>query len=214
MYNEFVFKNSGHTGFRKRVMDFEEFFKFTDRPFKSTLEGRYFFRRKAFDELKALLSGEAGPLPVVVFLKGPEGVGKSTVIRRLPAALRETTRMAPILGPDFQLGEILGGTLNFLGLGFKCPPSAKEESLLGYFQNAVSQLVEAGQGLVLAVDDAKAVGEETLGDLLALTRLEPSWAGRTTLMLAGPASPDWPGSALPPEAMVVELPSMSLKETQ
>jgi type II secretory pathway predicted ATPase ExeA len=194
-------------------MDFEKFFKLTDRPFKSTLEGKYFFRRPAFDELRELLASSRGDLPVVLFLKGPEGVGKSTFIRRLPGALKDSTKMVPILGPSFQLGEILSTTLNFLGMGFKCPPSAKDESLLGFFQNAVSQLVESGQGLVLAVDDAPSLGAEVLEDLLALTRLEPSWAGRTTLMLAGPDSPSWPGDALPPEALVVELPPMELKET-
>ncbi|MDR2443290.1 MAG: hypothetical protein LBE31_07210 [Deltaproteobacteria bacterium] len=194
-------------------MDFEEFFQLTQRPFKTTPEAKFFFRRQAFDELCQILSGEMGPLPEVLFLKGPEGVGKSTFLRRLPQALRKTVKMAPILNSSLQLREILSGTLNFFGLGFKCPPTAKEESLLGVFQNSVNQFIESGFGLVLAVDDAHCLPEETLGDLLALTRLEPSWTGKTTLMLVGDDAYGWPGTALPSESIVVELPPMDLSET-
>jgi type II secretory pathway predicted ATPase ExeA len=194
-------------------MDFEQFFKLTDRPFKANLEAKFFYRRPAFDELCRILGGQDGDLPMVLFLRGPEGVGKTTFLRRLPQALRQTTRVAPILGATLQLGEILEGTLNFLGLGSKCPPTAREESLLGIFQNAVSGLVESGLALVLAVDDAPGVPEDVLGDLLALTRLEPGWNGRAALMLAGPDSPGWPGP-LPPDSVLVELPPMDAPETR
>ncbi|MDR1656071.1 MAG: AAA family ATPase [Deltaproteobacteria bacterium] len=194
-------------------MDFEEFFQLNQRPFKPTPEAQFFFRRQAFDEMAGILSGSLGALPLVLFLRGPEGVGKSTFIRRLPQAIRETTKMAPIFNSSLQLGQILSDTLNFLGLGTKCPPSAKEESLLGFFQNAINQFLESNFRLVLAVDDAHCLSEETLSDLLALIQLESSWANKTTLMLAGPDHTGWPGQQLPPEALLVELPPMGLDET-
>ncbi|MDR1546006.1 MAG: hypothetical protein LBU12_04710 [Deltaproteobacteria bacterium] len=177
-------------------MDYEDFFALRERPFKAQLEAKFFWRGPAFNELCRVLSGR--PQPPVLRLKGPEGVGVSTVVRRLPQALRTTARVAPILNSTYRLDDILAETLNFLGLGFKCLPAAPEESLLAIYQNAVNQLTAEGLGLTLAVDEAHRLSPDTLADLVALVVLEPHWVGRTTLLLAGPTEAVWP--PLPPPA--------------
>jgi type II secretory pathway predicted ATPase ExeA len=191
-------------------MDYEKFFKLKQRPFKVPLEAKFFYRGKVFANLCQILS--ASELPPLVILKGLEGAGKSTIIKRLPLTLRETTRMAPILNPTFKLSDILSETLNFFGLGFKCPPSAQEESLLGFFQNACSNFIESSLAVVLAFDDAHLLSSETLTDLLALTKLEKSWEGRTSLILVAPQESDFPPEPLKSQALEVLLPALEIPE--
>ncbi|MDR2300912.1 MAG: hypothetical protein LBF38_02570 [Deltaproteobacteria bacterium] len=166
-------------------MDYEKFFKLDQRPFKPTLEAKFFYRTEGFEKLSALLQQDL--LPPLILLLGDGGSGKSTFVKRLPREVSEFTRMAPILEPTVSFADILRQALNFLGLGFKCPPSARDEELLGFFQNAVDESLNDGLGFVLAVDDADKLDLETISDLLTLSRLDPRWEGRVCLLLAGPA---------------------------
>ncbi|MDR2387712.1 MAG: AAA family ATPase [Deltaproteobacteria bacterium] len=223
-------------------MDYEKFFKLNQRPFKPTLEAKFFYRTEGFERLSALLQEEI--LPRVIFLLGAEGSGKSTFVKRLPKDVSEYTRMTPVLDPTVSFTDILRQALNFLGLGYKCPPSAKDEELLGFFQNAVDDSLNDGLCFVLAVDDADHLDDETLRDLLTLSRLDARWEGRVCLLLAGPLpdpraqissaprapgfgvqnnpqnySPDydqdyqWPPEELSPMATTVELKGLNLQET-
>ncbi|MDR1050561.1 MAG: AAA family ATPase [Deltaproteobacteria bacterium] len=191
-------------------MDYEDFFQLGDRPFKSTLEGKFFYRGEVFSKLADLLSGPS--LPGVLILKGAPGTGKSTFLKRLPQAVRDSASIAPVLSPGVGLADILREALNFLGLGFKCHPSAKEEALIGFFQNAADELVAGGRGLALAVDDAQNLGPETLADLVALTSLGPGWRGRVCLLLAGPAD-GWDAALQGPGTTVMETPPLSAGQT-
>jgi type II secretory pathway predicted ATPase ExeA len=163
-------------------MDYEEFFKLSQRPFKPTLEAKFFYQAKVFERLVKLLG--CPDLPRLVLLVGLEGSGKSTLIKRLPKAISEASRMAPVLDQTANFADILRHALTFLGLGFKCPPSARDEELLGFFQNAVDDTAAKGLGFVLAIDDADRLDPETLNDLLTLSRLEDVWEGRFCLALA------------------------------
>ncbi|MDR0622106.1 MAG: hypothetical protein LBJ61_09555, partial [Deltaproteobacteria bacterium] len=182
-------------------MDYEEYFKLSQRPFKPTLEAKFFYRGEVFDKLCRLLTEPV--LPPLVVLTGPEGAGKSECVKRLPQAVSGESRMTPALDPTANFPFVLRQALTFLGLGFKCPPSARDEELLGFFQNAVDETLLDGLGFILAVDDADGLNPETLSDLLTLSRLDPAWHGRFCLFLTGTA-PD-PGPGPPPEVDPVEL---------
>ncbi|MDR0356046.1 MAG: AAA family ATPase [Deltaproteobacteria bacterium] len=182
----------------------------TERPFKSTLEAKFFYRSYLFEELTDLLTTQE--LPSALVLKGPEGAGKSTLLKRLPQATKTTTRMAPILNPSSQLGDILREALNFLGLGQKCPPSVREESMIGIFQNAVNEFMAEGLNVVLAIDDAQNLDLETTSDLLALATLEPDWIGRFCLLLAGPAE-NWPNRPIAGQVAEIAVPPLDMAQT-
>ncbi|MDR2367570.1 MAG: hypothetical protein LBF58_05585 [Deltaproteobacteria bacterium] len=201
-------------------MDYQKFFKLSQRPFKPTLEAKFFYRGAVFENLCDLLAEPF--LPPLLILQGQEGSGKSTFVKRLPKAIAGRARMAPVLDPTASFADVLRQALTFLGLGFKCPPSARDEELLGFFQNAVNESINEGVGFVLAIDDADRLEPETLADLLTLSRLEPSWDGRFCLALAGPSGPGRAHRTEPPPwlpgdvaegAVTVELRPLSLQET-
>ncbi|MDR2142483.1 MAG: hypothetical protein LBR11_12010 [Deltaproteobacteria bacterium] len=192
-------------------MDYEAFFKLKERPFKTPLEAKFFFRVPTFDLLGQTLIDT--PRPEFLILRGAAGGGKTTLLRRLPWALREKVMVAPILQTGSRLGDILREALIGFGLGFKCSPQIPEESLLGFFQNAVSNFVESGYGLVLAADAALTLTEDNLSDLLHLLSLEPQWRGQTTFLAAARPHPAWPGPKFQ-TAQTIELPALDLSQTK
>jgi general secretion pathway protein A len=163
-------------------MDYETFFGLRERPFNNTLQPRFFFNCETFQRLLDELTADR--LPRQVMLYGPQGVGKTMLLSRLPEALagRKIQVLTVLRGGS--LKGILKEALLNLGLSGRCPPEAPEETLLGYFQNAVTNLVDEGQKVVLAVDEAQLLNRETISDLEALSSLEPSWKGKVSLILA------------------------------
>ncbi|MDR2611844.1 MAG: AAA family ATPase [Deltaproteobacteria bacterium] len=194
-------------------MDYETFFSLRERPFKSALAPRFFFPGPAFARLASLLAGEGGPPPRLIVVTGGRGSGKTSLLASLvPPLLPDSIHVAAVLRGAVTLSGILSEALNSMGLMGRLPPGAPEETLLGFFQNAVSELVASGATAALAVDDAQLLGRETLADLPGLMAIEPSWAGRTSLILCGTEGVGFPG-ALPEGAELVEIPPLTPAET-
>ncbi|MDR1870851.1 MAG: hypothetical protein LBS60_02810 [Deltaproteobacteria bacterium] len=192
-------------------MDYEAFFKLKERPFKNPLEAKFFFRVPLFNQICQILTET--PRPNLLLLKGAEGSGKSALLRRLPWTLRNGLIVVPILQTGHQLINILRDALIGFGLGFKCSPQVPEESLLGFFQNAVSNFVANNYGLVLAADGAQALSVDNLNDLLHLLSLEPTWQGQTTLLAATRPDVNWPQEAIPASAVTLEMAPLNPFET-
>ncbi|MDR1035800.1 MAG: AAA family ATPase [Deltaproteobacteria bacterium] len=193
-------------------MDYETFFSLRERPFRSQLSPGFLFRGPAFVRLCGLLGGDAPP-PELIVVAGEKGAGKTALLSGLgPPALPPVVRVLPVLRGASTLSGILAEALNSMGLKDRLPPGAPEETLLGFFQNAVSDLVRSGARCVLAVDGAQHLGRDTLSDLPGLMSIEPSWKGRTSLVLCGTPGPGFPGPAAA-GAVLVELPPLTLDET-
>ncbi|MDR1042049.1 MAG: AAA family ATPase [Deltaproteobacteria bacterium] len=193
-------------------MDYETFFSLRERPFKSALSPRFLFRSPAYGEIAGLLSGE-GPLPGLIVVTGAKGSGKTALVSSLgQPLLPPAVKVVTVLRGAVTLSGILSEALSSLGLMDRLPPGAPEETLLGFFQNAVSDLVSSGRACVLAVDGAQHLGRDTLTDLPKLMAIEPAWKGRTSLVLCGTPEDGFPGE-LARTAANVTLAPFSLAET-
>ncbi|MDR1921204.1 MAG: AAA family ATPase [Candidatus Adiutrix sp.] len=171
-------------------MDYEKYFGLNDRPFKNASEAGFFYRNQAASAVFAAISDES--CPPILHLKGRPGTGKTAILRRLASEMRGAFKVVVILNPHLKLSEILRRALTDLGHSHKSAPAAAEEELLGYFQNAVSDFMEEGFRLLLAVDNADELAPETLAELYGLMRLEENWAGRGVLILCGSPDAPWP----------------------
>ncbi|MDR1395086.1 MAG: hypothetical protein LBK52_02810 [Deltaproteobacteria bacterium] len=170
-------------------MDYEAFFKLKERPFKNPLETKFFFPVPQLEQLAGILTRT--PQNDLVILRGEAGLGKSTLLRHLPRALREKRLVLPILHTGSRLRDILSEALIGFGLGFKCSPQIPEESLLGFFQNAADNFLAGGLGLVLAGDNSQNLTRETAAELLELIKLEPMWPGQLTVLLTARPEASW-----------------------
>ncbi|MDR0548595.1 MAG: AAA family ATPase [Deltaproteobacteria bacterium] len=175
------------------------------------MEAKFYFPIPTFDRIGQILT--ASPQPEFLILKGASGYGKSALFRRLPWALRAKLVVAPILLTGPSLKDILRDALMGFGLGFKCSPQTPEESLLGFFQNAVANFVAHDYGLVLAADEAQTLTEDNISELLHLLNLEPKWRGQTTLLAATRPESSWPGPK-GAKALTVDLPAFDLSQTE
>ena len=185
-------------------MDYLKHFNLSDRPFKNTYDGRFFFRSQAAEAVFAALRDQS--CPSLVHLKGPDKVGKTSILRRLAPELRDSFKVIVWLNPHLNLAEMLRQALNDLGHSHKFTPHTPEEELLGYFQNTVSEALADGYRLLLAVDNADELSPEFLSELYGLMELESSWLGRVLLLLCG--SPDQPWPMVPD--MMTEVRELSL----
>ncbi len=194
-------------------MDYLKHFNLGDRPFKNTYDGKFFYRSAAAE---ALFEALRDPLcPPLVHLKGRDKVGKTSILRRLPVEFRDGFRVTLILNPQMTLAEVLRQALTDFGLSHKFNQRTAEEELLGYFQNAVSEFLEEGDRVLLAVDNADEMKPEFLAEFHGLTEMEAQWSGRVILLLAGSSEAVWP---MVPDILTapreVELSPLSVPETE
>ncbi len=174
----------------QQIMDYIKHFNLTDRPFKNTYDGRFFFRSQAVEAVFSTLRAEG--CPPIVHLKGLPKVGKTSVLKRLAPELREAFKVVLWLNPHFTLAEMLRQALTDLGHSHKFTPQTLEEELLGYFQNSVSEALADGFRLLLAVDNADELTPEILSEIYGLMEMEEHWRGRVVLLLCGPPDRPWP----------------------
>ncbi|UQZ89052.1 hypothetical protein C4J81_07515 [Deltaproteobacteria bacterium Smac51] len=193
-------------------MDYQKHFKLNESPFKSASDSRFFYNRKAAAAIFAAIADQ--DCPPVIHLMGPAKVGKTALLKRLPVELREKYKVALILNPHLKLSEILRQALTDFGHSHKFNLHTPEEELLGFFQNAVTDYVEEGFRILLAMDNADELPPETLSDLYGLIELEPQWKGRVILLLSGTPEATWP---MVPDIMTplkdLELPALTDDET-
>ena len=194
-------------------MDYVNHFNLTDRPFKNTYDGRYFYRSSAAVAIFTAIRDET--CPTLIHLKGRSKVGKTSVLRRLPVELRDIGKVVLILNPQMTLAEMLRQALTDFGHSHKFNPHTREEELLGYFQNSVADFLSEGYRLLVAVDNAEELPPPSLAELYGLMELEPDWRGRVYLLLCGSSEAPWP---MVPDIMLemkeLTLSSMSPEETQ
>ncbi len=194
-------------------MDYVKHFNLSDRPFKNTYDGKFFYRSPAAGAVFEALRDEN--CPSLVRVKGRGKVGKTSVLRRLPVELRAGFKVALILNPQMTLAEIFRQALTDFGRSHKFTPRTPEEELLGYFQNAVSEFLEEGYRVLLAVDNADELTPEILAEFHGLLELESHWRGRVILLLCGSSETAWP---MVPDILLeqadLELPPLTAKETE
>ncbi|MDR2945945.1 MAG: hypothetical protein LBV79_04275 [Candidatus Adiutrix sp.] len=193
-------------------MDYVKHFNLTDRPFKNTYDGRYFYRSAGAEAVFAALKAE--DCPTLIHLKGLPKAGITSALRRLPVELRERFRTALILNPQMTLAEMLRQALTDFGHSHKFGPQSREEELLGYFQNSVSDFLAEGSRILLVVDSAEELSPAALAEFYGLMELEPEWRGRVYLLLGGSSEAPWP---MVPDIMLdvreLTLPPLTPDET-
>jgi type II secretory pathway predicted ATPase ExeA len=159
-----------------------QFFGLTEAPFGPTADPRWVFETAshtaARDELVRGIVERRG----LLCLLGDVGTGKSLLLRQLQETPPERVHPVTLLHPGFEFDEIVEYLVVKLGLLGGVPT----EHRLDEVRAAVTAEVQAGGNVVLLIDEAQALGRETLATLAKLVaRAEPGGPLIMQIVLAG-----------------------------
>jgi type II secretory pathway predicted ATPase ExeA len=137
--------------------------------------------RGAREALSALEWGVAHETSGFTLLVGETGTGKTTLVNALLAQHHERVRAAYVLNPRLRIEEIMNLILEQLKV--KNIPSSRL-GLWREIEKTITRL-EAGERIVVIVDDAQDLSEECLEDLRLLSNCEANGNKRLHFILVG-----------------------------
>lgn len=160
---------------------YERFFGFEEAPFRLTPDPRYLFlsakHKEALGHLVYGLEEGAG----FVAITGEIGAGKTTLLRSFLSDPPENARYAYILNPVLSGVELLEEINHELGLREK----GTQRELLVALNTFLLEQKQAGNQVVLVIDEAQALGGAILEQLRMLSNFETETAKLLQIVLVG-----------------------------
>lgn len=149
---------------------YKEHFKLRESPFSLTPDTSYYFNHSGHQQalnvlLVALRSGEG-----FIKITGEVGTGKTLLCRKLLSALEETFVSAYLPNPLLSPREVQQEVARELGL--EPPAAATSQQLLQLLTAELLRLSAQGRQVVICIDEAQAMPEESLEALRLLSNLE------------------------------------------
>lgn len=153
-------------------MDYREFFRLREHPFRITPDPAYFFPSDAHREalqtlLYSIRSGEG-----FVQISGEPGTGKTLLIRTILKELGDEVATALILNPNLSPSELLKVLLEDLGLDPARFRDLSREEQLRWFRDYLLARAERDEKVVCIIDEAQNLPPETMEELRMLSNLE------------------------------------------
>ena len=147
-----------------------EHFKLRELPFRITPAVEFFYRGcvrgETLDALKYAIANGEGILSVV----GEVGTGKSMLCRMLMTDLADETHLVYIANPSFSDLEIIFHIAEELGIDI----SADQHQVARSLQNRLLDLNQAGERVLVCIDEAQAMPDTSLEQIRLLSNLETS----------------------------------------
>jgi MSHA biogenesis protein MshM len=149
---------------------YQHYFGLKEAPFSLTPDTEFFYSYAAHQEalnvlLVALRSGEG-----FIKVTGEVGTGKTLVCRKLMGLLEEDFVVAYIPNPQLNPNALRAALADELGIEFA--RNIGQHRLLKMITDRLVELSSAGKRVVVLIDEAQAMPEETLEALRLLTNLE------------------------------------------
>lgn len=149
---------------------YQHYFGLNEAPFSLTPDTEFFFGYEAHQEalnvlLVALRSGEG-----FIKVTGEVGTGKTLVCRKLMGLLDDAFVVAYIPNPQLNPNALRAALADELGIEFA--RNIGQHRLLKIITDRLVELSGEGKRVVVLIDEAQAMPEETLEALRLLTNLE------------------------------------------
>jgi MSHA biogenesis protein MshM len=151
-------------------MMYETHFGLKEAPFALTPNTRYFLKAKSHIEALELLLVALREREGFIKITGEVGTGKTLLCRLLLNALDKRATTAHIPNPSLSPENLYEAVADELGVSVG--ESDNTHRILKALTNRLIELVGGGQRVVLVIDEAQAMPEETIEALRLLTNLE------------------------------------------
>lgn len=150
-------------------MDFLNFFGLKEDPFKLTPDPAYFYPSSTHNEGLLLLDYSIEQKEGFTTVIGEPGSGKTTLLNVFLEKWKSKAEIAIVLTPRLSPEEFLASILDDLNIG---PKRKNKNEIIKTFRDFMIEKSSAGRWVVIIVDEAQNLPDETLEELRLLSNLE------------------------------------------
>jgi len=161
---------------------YEEFYGLKEKPFNMTPDPEYLFLTEKHREALAHLTYGIEQRRGFIVITGDIGTGKTTLCRTLLTRFGENTRIALILNPLLSETELLKTILNEFYVPIK---GESKKELLDLLDQFLIRQHSQGRNVVLVIDEAQNLPEETLEQIRIISNLETEKIKLIQIVLLG-----------------------------
>src|SRR5574341_1164079 len=161
---------------------YNEYFGFSESPFKVTPDPRFFFVNPCYEEAFATLRYGIDARKGFIVVTGEAGTGKTTLLKRLVHGLEPNVHTACIFDPHLSFAELLRCALSDLGMATS---GADRFTMMEGFYDYLIRQVEDNQIVALMIDEAQNLSGELLEEVRLLSNLETDTQKLLQIVLVG-----------------------------
>jgi type II secretory pathway predicted ATPase ExeA len=163
-------------------MDYLEFFGLKEDPFKITPDLAYFYPSKEHNEILTALNYAIAQKEGFFLATGEPGTGKTTILKVFINEWQNKAEIALVLTPRLSPEEFLYAVLEDL----KVPVKDKNKNeMLKSFRDFLLSSASRGKTVIIIVDEAQNLSDETLEELRLLSNLETEREKLLQIVLIG-----------------------------
>ncbi len=163
-------------------MDYLTFFKLDDDPFRLTPDPGYFFPSQEHNEILNSLNYAIEQKEGFSLVVGQPGTGKTTILRILINHWKDKAEIALVMTPRLMPEEFLQAILEDLNI--RLGDKSKNE-MLKAFRDILVTHSAVGRRIIIIVDEAQNVPDETIEELRLLSNLETEKEKLLQIILMG-----------------------------
>jgi general secretion pathway protein A len=163
-------------------MDYLKFFNLTDDPFRLTPDPLYFYPSQEHNEILTSLNYAIEQKEGFSLVVGEPGTGKTTILRILIDNWKDKAEIALIMTPRLSPEEFLQAVLEDINVKL---PSVNKNEMIKAFRDILIRHSETGRRIIIIVDEAQDVPDETLEELRLLSNLETEKEKLLQIILIG-----------------------------
>ena len=163
-------------------MDYLEFFSLKEDPFKITPDLSYFYPSKEHNEILTSLQYAIEQKEGFFLATGEPGTGKTTVLKVFIDDWKDKAEIALILTPRLSPEEFLLAVLEDLKVQVQ---ERNKNEIIKAFRNFLLTTSEKGKRVIIIVDEAQDLPDETLEELRLLSNLETEKEKLLQIVLVG-----------------------------
>lgn len=160
-----------------------DFFGLKDDPFRLTPDPSYYYPSREHANALLSLDYTLNNREGFCLLTGEPGTGKTTLLRIFMNKWQELAEIALVMTPRLNPSEFLQAVLDDLGVIF--PLSGNKNDMIKEFRDFLLEHATNGRRVVIIVDEAQQLPDETLEELRLLSNLETEREKLLQIILVG-----------------------------